>query len=547
MTITAATLEALLGDPADADGVFGFAHCARLDRDEAFPTEICAHLDRLGLPEFYVPAELGGRLADLSTLLLVIRALARRDFTVALAHCKTYLGSICVWTSGTREQARALAERVRGGAVVSLALTEKGHGSDLLAGECAARRDGDGYRVNGEKWLINNATRADLVCVLARTDPAGGSRGFSVLLVDRAALPPGRYEPLPPVATLGVRGADISGMTMIDAKAELIGDEGAGLEIVLKSLQVTRTLCAGMSVGLLDHGLRVAVDFALEHRMYQRGLIDLPQAGRTLAEAFADLLLAEAVALVATRSIHTDTEAQSVISALVKYLIPTRTDHTLSTLAHVLGARALLTEAHAEGRFQKIERDHRIVGIFDGNTVVNLNSVINQFPSLVRGRRRGVGLIGNADLSVAPPAFDPGRLSLMSRHGCALVQGLPGMIDELRARLGGPVLALAEKARARSEETHRGMAAHRPCREVPTTAFALAAGYANVFAAACAIRLWLDNPRHGPLWTDGVWLCAVLARLLDEPVPETVHDRLLTELRAQHATDRPYSLFGAVS
>lgn len=547
MTITATSLEDLLGDPADADEVFGFARCAPLDRDEAFPTEVCAHLDRLGLPEFYVPAELGGRLSDLSTLLLLIRALARRDFTVALAHCKTYLGSICVWTSGTRDQARALAERVRGGAVVSLALTEKGHGSDLLAGECAAHRVGDGYRVSGGKWLINNATRADLVCVLARTDPAGGSRGFSVLLVDRGALPAGRYEPLPSVATLGVRGADISGMTLTDAKAELIGDEGAGLEIVLKSLQVTRTLCAGMSLGLLDHGLRVAVDFALGHRMYQRGLIDLPQAGRTLAEAFADLLLAEAVALVATRSIHTDTEAQSVISALVKYLIPTRADHTLSTLAHVLGARALLTEAHAEGRFQKIERDHRIVGIFDGNTVVNLNSVINQFPSLVRGHRRGVGVMGGADLSVAPPAFDPGRLSLMSRNGCALVQGLPGMIDDLRDRLGGPVLALAEKARARSDEVHRGMAAHRPCREVPTTAFALAAGYANVFAAACAIRLWLDNPHVGPLWTDGVWLCAALARLLDEPAPEAVHDALLTDLRAQHATGRPYSLFGAVS
>lgn len=560
-------VEEQLGDPADTGQVFSFATCAELDAREEFPADICRMLDELGLPGYYVPAVHGGALRDYTDLLQLIRLLSRRDFTVALAHAKTYLGAVCVWVGGGAEQASRLGARVNAGAVVSLALTEREHGSDVLAGELSATRlpDRSGYRLTGEKWLINNASRADLVCVLARTDPAGGPRGFSLLLVDKSVLPAGSHRPLPKVRTHGVRGADISGIAFdnpdvpADIPADaLVGAEGAGLEIVLKGFQITRTLCSAMSLGMADHALRIATEFAAGHRMYQRSLIDLPHARRTLAEAYADVLTAEAVSLVATRSIHALPSELSVVSAVVKYLVPTTIERTIADLGQVLGARSLLTESYADGRFQKLQRDHRIVGIFDGSTVVNLNSLINQFAGLARGYRSGAvdrpGLAAAATIAGPPPEFDRDRLSLVSRNGCSLVQDLPDAVARLAAVAPDDVVAQAVRIRDIADQLHRDMAAYRPtARDVPAEAFELARRYALCFAAAACVRLWLDNADWAAgvaLWSDGMWLRATLDRLLRELAPgrvdggepDAVYDRLADELWTRFTDGQLFSL-----
>ncbi|GAB3975599.1 acyl-CoA dehydrogenase family protein [Plantactinospora veratri] len=394
-----------LGDPHDPERPASFARCVALDTREEFPAQICAELDRLGLPRWYVPAEFGGELRDYEELLHAVRILARRDLTVAIGHGKTYLGAVSAWVGATPEQARRVGAEVLAGSVISLALTEREHGSDLLAGEVSAVPAGDGYRVDGEKWLINNASRGDLVCVLARTDPAGGTQGFSLLMVDKRRLAPGTFRCLPKEHTHGVRGADISGIAFTGAEVPadaLVGTPGAGPEIVLKSVQLTRTMCAAMSLGLADQALRLVLDFATGHRLYDRPLVDLPHANRTLTEAYVDLLIGEATSMLTARGIHATPGELSVTSAVAKYLVPTMMDRTIPRLGQVLGARALLTADHADGLFQKIERDHRIVGIFDGNTLVNLNTLVNQFPGLVRGYRRGWSTRGSPTRSSWP-------------------------------------------------------------------------------------------------------------------------------------------------
>jgi alkylation response protein AidB-like acyl-CoA dehydrogenase len=560
-------VERQLGDPTDPGQVFSFAACADLDAREAFPADICHRLDDLGLPAYYVPVAAGGELGDHTDLLQLIRLLSRRDFTVALAHAKTYLGAVCVWVGGGQAQASRLGTRITSGAVVSLALTERDHGSDVLAGELTATRlsAGAGFRLTGEKWLINNATRADLVCVLARTDPAGGPRGFSLLLVDKHALPAGSHRPLPKVRTHGVRGADISGIAFDNPgipadvpAATLVGAEGAGLEIVLKGFQITRTLCAGMSLGMADHALRITTEFAAGHRMYQRSLLDLPHARRTLAEAYADLLTVEAVSLLATRSIHALPADLSVVSAVVKYLVPTTVERTIAALGQVLGARSLLTAAHADGRFQKLERDHRIVGIFDGSTVVNLNALVNQFAGMARGYRTGrvdrPGLTAAAALADPPPTLEPDRLSLVARDGCSIMQDLPDAVAELAAVAPDDVVRQAARIHHIADDLHADLAAYRPtARDVPPAAFELARRYALCFAAAACIRLWLANRSWaagaGP-WSDGLWLRVALDRLLRGLTPgqaetgecDTGYDRLADDLCARFAAGELFSL-----
>jgi acyl-CoA synthetase (AMP-forming)/AMP-acid ligase II/alkylation response protein AidB-like acyl-CoA dehydrogenase len=555
-------LERRLGDPQEEGQVFSYRSSGEADRAEEFPVAVWRELDALGLPRWFVPARHGGELRSAEELLQLIRVLARRDFTAALGHAKTFLGAVSVWVAGRPEQAAALARRVCEGAVVSLALTERSHGSDLLAGELRAERTARGWRLDGEKWLINNATRADLVCVLARTRPDGGSRGFSLFLVDKARLAPGTWRSLPRVPTHGVRGADISGIAFDGAELPadaLVGAEGEGLEVVLKGFQITRTLCSAMSLGMTDHALRIATGFARAHRLYGRPLAELPHAARTLAESYADLLAMEAASLVATRSVHTLTEEQSAVSAVVKYLVPTLGDEAIGALRGLLGARAMLVEDFADGAFQKLERDHRIVGIFDGSTAVNLNSLINQFPVLTRGYRKGLadrdGVAAAARLDGPPPELDHGRLTLYARSGSGVVQSLPEAVHRVKELAPPSVAERAVRLLALADEVHEELAAHRhSARAVPETAFASAGRYALVYAGAASLHLWLENHdgavAEGPLWRDAAWLDAVLVRLLHrltglpdlDDADGPALDALLPALHAQHERGLLFSL-----
>ncbi|MFJ1702508.1 acyl-CoA dehydrogenase family protein [Kitasatospora sp. NPDC088346] len=563
-----------MGDPDDGGRVFSYARSAELDAREEFPAEICRELDALGLPRHYVPAAHGGDLHSFEAALQLVRAVARRDLTVAIAHGKTFLGAVSVWVGGTAEQARALADRVIGGDPVSWGLTEREHGSDLLAGEVTARPADGGYLVTGEKWLINNATRGRLVCLLTRTG-AGGPLGFSLLMIDKHGLDPSRYRPLPGVPLHGIRGADISGIAFTDAPvpaSSVVGSEGRGMEIVLKSLQLTRTLCASLSLGAADNALSLALRSALGGvtpggPAVDRAALGAPRVRHLLAQSYADLLLAEATTLVASRGIHSLTGEMSVASAVTKYFVPTLVDGLIAGLGPVLGAQSQLTGGDAtaggdrasggdghDGRYQKVLRDHQIVGIFDGNTLVNLHSLITQFPLLARQLAAGVvdgdGLAAATALHLTLPDFDRTRLSLLSRGGSSVVQGLGEAVRELGvlAAAGAVPASLAgraEELRAEAERLAADLAAHRPTPvDVPAPAFALAERYARCYAGSAALHLWLRNrdshTGRAALWHRGLWLEAVLVRILaglrpGRPAPpDEVFERLLPVLLDQY-------------
>nr|ARU08070.1 MlcH [uncultured bacterium] len=439
---------------------------AEWDRAEAFPAEACQVLDDFGLPAYYVPAAHGGTLTDFNELVQLLRTVARRDLTVAVAHGKTFLGAASVWVSGTPEQATRVSERVRAGDVYSWALTERDHGSDLLAGEVAATKNG-GWRLSGEKWLINNATRGHAVCALVRTDPAGGARGHSLFLLDKTELTD--YRHLPKVPTHGIRGADISGIAFDNALVPddaVVGAVGSGIETVLKALQLTRTMCVALSLGAGDHALSLARRFVSDRALYDRKLVDLPQVRRILDEAEVQLKLAEAVSVIAAGGVREFTAEMSVISAVAKAFVPGVVQRVINRLAELMGLRGFLAD-----EFAKLDRDHRIVGIFDGSTAVNRHSLITQFPRLARAYQAG-------KVSQPTGEFDPANLRLSSPTGCSVLNVVNRGTD-----FGAAV-----------EQVHEEMAAYTPsARGVPASAFALAERYELCFAGAAALHLWQDS------------------------------------------------------
>jgi alkylation response protein AidB-like acyl-CoA dehydrogenase len=542
--VQAEAFEQALGDPLDPGSLFSFARSVELDEREEFPTAQCALVEAWGLQDYYVPVQYGGKLQRIDELLTLMRVLSRRDLSVAIAHTKTLLGSLPVWIAGSEEQRQNLARRVLGREYVALALTEEAHGADLAASECFARKIHDQYLLSGTKWLVNNATRGSVLCLLARTHPRGGPLGTSLFYIEKELLEARAWSPLPKIKTHGIRGIDISGIQLehaaLAARA-LIGKEHHGLEPVFKTFQVTRTLCAALALGAADTALRLALRFARERRLYHSTVFAIPAARDTLAGAFADLLTCDCVTLLATRALHTLPEQMSLWSSVTKYFVPINLEGAVREAATILGARHYLREHYAWGIFQKIMRDIAIVGLFDGSSQVNLSLIAGQLGRLAQSTESlDISEINEAlahlQTVCAPeqelPVFAADRLTLGSR-GCDHLQvGLLVVEEQFEAqvasrRLPAPLLAdlrrliqrLAHERR-RLDQTVRDLVSSQQDLRTSPAGFALARRHCVLHAAAACYYLWLWQ---GPTWDEtparDAWLPLCLIRLLKQLFP----------------------------
>jgi alkylation response protein AidB-like acyl-CoA dehydrogenase len=530
----ARSLEAAMGDPL-GEGLFSYARRAEEDECEQYPLEALQWLDRWGMQQHYVPVSLGGALSDFEVLFSLVRTISRRDLTVAISHAVSFLGSAGVWIAGSQEQKSGLACRLFAGERVSLALTERNHGGDLLSIETDAHLQKQDCRLlTGEKWLINGATRNSLIAVLARTNPKGGPRGFSLVLFDKLAATPGSFECLEKVRTLGVRGSDISGIRFQQAAlgpSAIVGDPGEGFEVVLKGLQLTRLLCGAISLGAAETAFQVALDFALERRVYGRTVFEIPECRRLLVEAWVDLLLCDSLLTASARSLHFAPSEASVHSSVVKYLVPQLLEHTLKQLSVVLGARYYLRDEYHCGIFQRMMRDSSLISLFDGSSVVNLYSLTTQFKALSRCWEKSLsGSMSSpslpvCELSVPLPEFAWSDLSLAGGGQNCFLESLPCSFEAVRS-LGGHNCPPADVVSALQQQVGMlGTAANTLMKEigsinfasphvVTSQAFDKARDYCAVEAAAMTLQMWLANRgRENGYFADGQWLVQALTRL----------------------------------
>ena len=558
MADLACRFETCFGGEARTENLLSTSRALDLDMDSVFPTDACTALNRWGMPDYYVPVLLGGSWCGSDELMLLLRLIARRDLTLAIAHAKTFVGCVSVWIGGSDEQARRLGNEVREGSVVSFGLTERSHGSDICStGTTALRIDG-GYVLNGEKYLINNATRCHFMTVFARTAFTRNARDFSVFLVEKRALATAEFSVMSKQSTHGIRGADISGILFANAhvkRTALIGMEGGGLECVLKGLQITRTLCGGLSAGAADSALRIVLRFAATRQIAERTLNALPLIRAILAEACADMLIIDVIAQTGARAINVMPERMSFISSIVKAEVPERAERMVEMLGEVLGARAYLEGSARSDGYAKIQRDIRLVAIFDGNTIVNLQALRLQMRELARRRPTGAAFPGAGlmkslfDFSTPLPEFRREALSLACYDGDPVVAGLDesaelllqddGLAAEVRVRLQLRLSVLLTERQVLEAEA---LGAPFNIRLLMPRDFELARRYGRVFASACCVRVFLHNRSHlARELVDGAWLADVLDRLAGVPIPDGT--ALLVALEAQR---RARQMFGVV-
>lgn len=513
------------------DGAFSLATIMMLDEQEAFPYHACRLLDDYDFPRYYVPASLGGQLNHYQDLLMMLRLIARRDLTIAIAHAKTYLGAAPVWVAGSESQCQLLADAILSKDVVSLALTEKCNGGDLLGSKTQTIKQDNSYTLSGEKWLINNATRSRYLSVFAKNPAEDGSRGFSLFLFDKQKNQDA-YVCTAKIKTLGVRGADISGIQFKNAqldKHDLIGEEGCGLEIIQKSMQMSRTLCSALSLGAMDTALRTTLKFAENRILYGKSILNIPHVRKTLIDAYVELQIADIVALTATRCINQLTEQMSLISAIVKYYIPVQSEKTINELAIILGARHYLREEHDNGIFQKLMRDNRLVGLFDGSTIVNLQLLTHQLLQFSK-KKSGKYLGKSAYLFVADMPlddFDVKKLRL-SNHGYNdILHGIDSICAELCRADTYPVIASQVKTLIQLRDNfYDDVVRHKKeLIEFSHKTHALCETFCRLNVAAICVSYWFYN--HGN----------AKSALLSETLIERMMTKLINGLPVQVTAD----------
>jgi len=540
----AAELEQTLGCPFDPGSGISLAAGVRADELEAVPTAAFEAVWSAGCHEYLVPVDEGGRLASFESLLGVLRAMSRRDLAISVGLGSTFLAAMPVWLWGRAQQRRRVAELILARAFGTAGISEDAAGSDLLATSTTAVPGPDGFVLNGRKWLVGNGGRSSFATVLAASEPS-----FGLVLVDFAALGEQGVQRLPKVRTVGLRGHDLSGFEFrdchIDADA-ILGNPGRGIEMVSGMLQFTRTMVGGMTLGAADTALRIALRHARGRLLYGQSALALPPVRALLANAFADVLAAEATQLAAVRALDVALPRMPLWSAVAKYIVPGLCVEAIGACGEVLSARAYLRENVADGAFQKIARDAAITPVFEGTKLVQLETIRAQ---LVSGaRRRGPAelplklLFGFGD---PVPEWAPRtpRPSVVYGRSDEVVDLLEAAVEQLTedklTAIGRGLIAVRDQTR----EALSGLAAHRT-----HDAYEFARRHALVHAAACCLHLWNERRSAlGGLAADPAWLAVALRRIAQrlglpvEPDHEA-EDRLVRALQDLDDSDRAFSL-----
>jgi alkylation response protein AidB-like acyl-CoA dehydrogenase len=557
-----AEIEAVLGDPTDPGNPIG--HARLLEADEAGELSVAGEqaLTRLRLGAEFVPVAHGGRLERIDTLVRVMRQVFRRDVALGLGYGITsFMAAVNVWTAGSPEQRERLARILLDGGRASVAYHELAHGNDFVRNEFAATPlpDGAGFRLDGSKQVINNAGRADAWLLFSRTSDAPGSRSHSVLMVERATLDPERFRVLPRYETVGVRGCLLSGLdfdqALVPADA-LVGGLGQGVELALRSFQITRSAVPGMALGAADTGLRTVVGFALQRQLYRRSVMDIPHARATLRNAFLDLLISDSLSLVGTRAVHLLPDETSVYASAVKYLVPKILSELMYDLSIVLGARFYVREGEF-GIFQKHIRDLPVLSLGHAGSAACQATIIPQLPRLARRAwfqdepAPDELFMPRADLPEVP--FD--RLALasgkdsLSASLVAAVADLPdGSPEEVAVQ--SMALKLMDELRQLRERSLELSLEDRTALASPAS-FALADRYAVLLAGASVLGVWRQARATGDdaFLADPAWAASALDRLVRRlgyqptPLPPSCEERVHQELLRRFEERRSYDLY----
>ncbi len=264
----------------------------QVDEEGRFNWEAVHKMGPLGLLGLNVPEEYGGSGVDPVSAAIAIEELGWGCGSTALSiAAHNGLGCAPIALFGTPEQKKHYLPAVTSGKgkLAALALTEPGAGSDLQGVTVRAERHADMWTVNGSKMWCTNASIADFIVTLVRTDPRGGPHSLSMLIVPTDV--PGLRIGLPE-KKMGLKGSPTHAVTYEDVRLpaeNLLGSEGRGLSQTLTVLDGGRIGIAALSVGLAQSAFEQAANYARERKAFGHPIADFQAIQWMLADAATEI------------------------------------------------------------------------------------------------------------------------------------------------------------------------------------------------------------------------------------------------------------------
>jgi isovaleryl-CoA dehydrogenase len=277
---------------------------AEIDAHDRFPRELWEPMGALGLHGITVEEKWGGLGLGYLDHVIAVEEVSRASGAVGLsygAHSNLCVNQIRRWGSD-EQRARYLPKLISGEHVGSLAMSEVGAGSDVVAMKLRADAVPGGFRLNGTKFWITNGTYADTLVVYAKTNPEAGSRGITAFLIEKGMA---GFSIGQKIDKMGLRGSPTAELVFDDCfvpEEQVMGPLHGGVGVLMSGLDYERVVLAGMQIGLIQACLDVVIPYVRERKQFGKpiGSFQLMQA--KVADMYVALQSARAYVYAVARA-----------------------------------------------------------------------------------------------------------------------------------------------------------------------------------------------------------------------------------------------------
>lgn len=340
-------------------------NAAKWDIEGKFPMDTYNKLVQMGLHTMCLPEEFGGLGLDRLTACLINEELGYGDAGFATSVGANIMAYVPLELAGTPEQLQIFGDIVAPGGLAAFCLTEAEGGSDASNCHTTARKIGNEYVINGFKSFITNGAIAGVYIVFAVTDPEEGPAGISAFLVERSreGVSVGAEE-----NKMGIRASNTSEVIFQDVRVpenHLIGPEGRGFGIAMKTLDRTRPAGSAVAVGICQRAINECLAYSNERVVFGRPISKHQAVSFTIADMEIHTVAARQMIHYAANLMDNGV-FDSEICAIAKTLAGDAAMKITTDAVQVMGGYGYSRDYPVE----KLMRDAKIFQIFEGTNQI---------------------------------------------------------------------------------------------------------------------------------------------------------------------------------
>jgi len=345
------------------------------DEAEEFPWDIMKVLAQADLFGVYIDEEYGGTGGGVMELSLVTEELSCACGGIAICYAASALGTYPIVLYGNEEQKkRYLPDLASGRKLAAFGLTEAGAGSDASGIQTTAARDGDHYILNGTKQWITNGGEADIYVVIAMTDKSKGARGASAFILEKGmkGFTFGKKE-----KKMGIRASATRELVFTDCpvpKENILGKEGVGFIVAMKTLDKSRPGVAAQAVGIAQGALDLALKYAKDRVQFGKPIISFQGVKFMLADMATEVEAARALVYAAARMIDNGHKNISKESAMTKLYASDVAMKVTTDAVQIFGGYGYMRDYPIE----KYMRDAKITQIYEGTNQIQRDIIATE-------------------------------------------------------------------------------------------------------------------------------------------------------------------------